>query len=158
MIKGAFGSGTASPIAPLLWQGGYPHNPDELIQYGFNTIVLAACELQPSDDYTLDSVFPKGLKIICAPLRDEVDVRPHEIDLAIQAANSVLRELHLGNTVLTTCVMGLNRSGFINGLVLAAMYGISGKEAVQRIRAARKGALTNPTFVDYIEKIPARFS
>ena len=43
------------------------------------------------------------------------------------------------------CAQGLNRSGLLTGLILRAL-GVPGREAVERIRAARPGSLANQAY------------
>ena len=56
-----------------------------------------------------------------------------------QLAASLVRE---GHTVLSHCSGGFNRSGLVAGLILTEL-GMSGAEALARIRAKRPGALYN---------------
>jgi protein-tyrosine phosphatase len=59
-----------------------------------------------------------------------------------------------GHVVLSHCRMGYNRSAFVAGLILVEL-GMSGREAVARLRARRPGALYNPIFAEYLESLPA---
>ena len=68
-----------------------------------------------------------------------------------QLAASLVRE---GHTVLSHCSGGFNRSGLLAGLILTEL-GMSGAEALARIRAKRPGALYNGTFADYLASIGA---
>jgi protein-tyrosine phosphatase len=43
------------------------------------------------------------------------------------------------------CTHGMNRSGLVTGLLLRSL-GIEGREAIDRIRMARPGALSNQHF------------
>lgn len=152
MIKGAFGSGLASRIAPKLWQGGFPLEPESL-RGKFDMLVLCAKELQPGNNDI--NLFPDSVEVICAPLRDEegVEVSPEEIEIAVGAANRVVDMLRNGRRVLSTCVKGRNRSGLVSALTLVGRYGMSGAEAAERIRARRLNALTNPSFSEFLNKI-----
>jgi hypothetical protein len=68
-----------------------------------------------------------------------------------QLAASLVRE---GHTVLSHCSGGFNRSGLMAGLILTEL-GMSGAEALARIRAKRPGALYNGTFADYLTSVGA---
>jgi len=68
-----------------------------------------------------------------------------------QLAASLVRE---GHTVLSHCSGGFNRSGLVAGLILTEL-GMSGAEALTRIRAKRPGALYNDTFADYLASVGA---
>ena len=54
-----------------------------------------------------------------------------------------------GHRLLSHCGMGLNRSALVAGLILMAQ-GMSGREAVDRLRERRRGALFNETFARYL--------
>ncbi|HYL99647.1 MAG TPA: dual specificity protein phosphatase [Blastocatellia bacterium] len=54
-----------------------------------------------------------------------------------------------GHKVLSHCGLGLNRSALVTGLILTNL-GMSGKDAVELIRAKRPGALFNETFESYL--------
>ena len=148
MILGAFGSGRASKIDENLWQGGYPISGFSKI----DVIVLAARDLQPDVN-----IFPANIEVILAPMDDFEDGPSVEDQrTAFRAAQAVADRLERGKRVLVTCVAGRNRSGLINALVLVFKYGISGREAVARIQAIRPLALSNPSFVAFLNRIPAK--
>lgn len=54
-----------------------------------------------------------------------------------------------GCRVLCHCLMGLNRSALMAGMILVHT-GMSGEEALNTLRARRPGALYNDTFADYL--------
>lgn len=60
-----------------------------------------------------------------------------------------------GQRVLCHCLMGLNRSALIAGLILVHL-GKSGREALALLKDRRPGALYNKMFADYLESLPAR--
>ena len=64
------------------------------------------------------------------------------------------RLLESGQKVLSHCGMGFNRSALVAGVILV-QRGLSGSEAVARIRRRRPGALFNETFEAYLESLPA---
>ena len=55
--------------------------------------------------------------------------------------------------VLVHCAMGLNRSPLVAGVALTHL-GLSGAEAVTRLRANRAGVLYNRTYADYLAALP----
>lgn len=59
-----------------------------------------------------------------------------------------------GESILTHCKMGLNRSALLLGVILTYL-GISGSEAVELLRHKRPGALFNPKFSSYLASLPA---
>ncbi len=54
-----------------------------------------------------------------------------------------------GHVLLSHCGMGLNRSALIAALVLMH-HGMTGPQAVERLRARRPGALFNEVFANYL--------
>ena len=57
--------------------------------------------------------------------------------------------------VLVHCRMGFNRSVLVAATALTYL-GVSGEEAVQRLRERRAGALFNEVFAEHVRKLPAR--
>lgn len=142
-----------SEIAPGLWQGGYPLRSRDLREQGFDVIVLAAKELQPEDASEAKVMFP-GVEVIAVKL-DDAPITREIAQLAAEAAVLVARRVKSGKCVLVTCAQGKNRSGLVTALALVSLFGISGKEAVAAIKTARPIALTNGSFVNYLECLPA---
>jgi protein-tyrosine phosphatase len=60
-----------------------------------------------------------------------------------------------GERVLAHCGMGFNRSALMAGVILTEI-GLTGGEAVNRLRERRPGALFNETFADYLASLPAK--
>jgi hypothetical protein len=87
------------------------------------------------------------------PFDDDDRVLPSltKLRAIAQLAASLVRG---GHTVLTHCSGGFNRSGLVAGLILTEL-GMSGAEALTRIRAKRPGALYNDTFADYLASVDA---
>ena len=59
-----------------------------------------------------------------------------------------------GHRVLSHCGMGYNRSALMAGLILVEL-GMSGAQAVERLRARRRGALYNDGFAAFLEALEA---
>ena len=87
------------------------------------------------------------------PFDDDDRVLPSltKLRAIAQLGASLMRD---GHRVLTHCSRGFNRSGLVAGLILTEL-GMSGAEALARIRAKRPGALYNDTFADYLASIGA---
>ena len=87
------------------------------------------------------------------PFDDDDRVLPSltKLRAIAQLAATLMRE---GHTVLSHCSGGFNRSGLVAGLILTEL-GMSGAEALARIRAKRPGALYNGTFADYLASVSA---
>ena len=58
-----------------------------------------------------------------------------------------------GHKLLSHCGMGLNRSALVAGLILMH-HGMTGPQAVERLRARRPGALFNDVFAQYLLELP----
>jgi hypothetical protein len=66
------------------------------------------------------------------------------------------RHLEAGGVVLTQCQGGRNRSGVVAALTLCYWLGISGGEALERVRAGRgETAVHNRHFARWLASIPA---
>ena len=59
-----------------------------------------------------------------------------------------------GHRVLSHCGMGFNRSALMAGVILVEL-GMSGREAVMKLRQRRAGALYNEKFSAFLESIEA---
>ena len=57
-----------------------------------------------------------------------------------------------GHRVLSHCGMGFNRSALVAGLILMRL-GMTGPEAVRRLRGCRPGALFNQVFAAHLESL-----
>lgn len=82
-----------------------------------------------------------------APIPDG-KVQPARMDELVRA---LLPTLQAERAVLVHCHAGRNRASLLSALLLRELLGISGIEAVDRIRAIRPNALANPHFVAYLE-------
>lgn len=62
--------------------------------------------------------------------------------------------LKAGYKVLSHCVGGYNRSGLMNACIIKKLNpNLHGKQIIEIIRNARPGALSNPTFVDFVKEL-----
>ena len=112
-------------------------------------IVLCAEEYQKSN-----RSFP-GVVVVLAPnVDEEKPLTKKQIGTASNAARIVARAVREKKKVLVTCLAGRNRSGLVTAMALCLLYGVSGKEAVEKVQKERKGALTNKEFVTFLETIP----
>jgi Dual specificity phosphatase, catalytic domain len=129
-------------IAPKLYMGCAPP-PGNWWQGKFGVIVFCAKEYQPSDEG-----FPR---VIRCPI-DDANINGRDAMKAVQAAREVCKALHAGQRVLVTCMQGRNRSGLVTALALI-MNGVSAQSAIQMIQSARPNALTNPSFVWWLNRL-----
>jgi hypothetical protein len=123
-----------------LWIGSYPTDREGPSWAGFDTLVLAAKELQGPDGYF------QGVSVIKCPLSDAEPMKDGELSISISCAHDVARMVAQGRKVLVTCAMGRNRSALICGLVLQMITTMSGPAAVSRIKSSRPTSLGNRSF------------
>jgi protein-tyrosine phosphatase len=134
-----------------LIQGGYPEPPPSALSV-CDTLVLTAEEAQPRI-----ATPPKKL-VLRLPLDDDFyRPLPREVGtMAIQLATQLAKEICAGRVVAVTCWQGVNRSGLITGLTLMQLYGCTGRQAVNIVRAKRKPTatdntpLSNPMFEQFL--------
>lgn len=144
------GSLDANEIMPGLWLGSFPTSGN-LREAGFDVLAVVAEELLYPD---LTLRFP-GVQIITAKLND-APLTSEAVQIAIGTARTVFRHWKEGRRVLVACQMGINRSALVTAMTLHIARGIAGAEAVQAIRRARPGTLTNRSFLEYLLRISRR--
>jgi len=136
-----------SRVASKLYIGSAPPVGPELSQAGFDTVLLCAKEYQPrSRD------LPQVLVVHCG-IDDSLHPTMAEVDTALEASRIAADRVMRGDRVLISCWLGKNRSGLVMALTLVRVYGLSGREAIEAVRAARPGALFNPAFVALVEEL-----
>ncbi|MCL6645447.1 MAG: hypothetical protein K6U88_10815 [Dehalococcoidia bacterium] len=75
----------------------------------------------------------------------------HILPVVDRLAEAVINPGAAPPAVYIMCSHGMNRSGLVTGLLLRRL-GFGADEAIARIRAARRGALSNDSFVDLIRR------
>lgn len=136
-------------ITPHLFQaGGIPEPRDRTLRL-FDVIVdLAGENRLPNIPDTPDETLYIRWHITDGPLPPpRSDAFYARLDLLIDFLSDAMSED--GLRILVHCGAGINRSSLVTGLVLART--LTGKEAVAQVRHMRPGALTNDSFVRYIE-------
>lgn len=154
----------ASQIGHRLWQCGFPRFQG-LVERGIGIVALAAHDAQPTkEDVEHIKRSQPGLSLILCPFDDTEDdsALPGIVQKADAVAKRLVQRLGEGKTALVTCAVGRNRSGLISALALRYMLGITGAEAADRVRDARRPdlphgeeALSNRTFLRYLRALPA---
>lgn len=66
------------------------------------------------------------------------------------AADYALININQGRPVIVHCNAGRNRAGLLSALVLRKFLGISGAEALERVRSVRPRAVANPEFEKWL--------
>jgi len=145
-----------------MYIGSAPKEGDP-IELVCDTVVLAAEEYQPSKSYW------KNVGVIRAPMDDCIPMRKSDIKMAIETADFVSQKVLEGNTILSTCAMGVNRSSLIAALTILNLHPhFSYNEIIDLIRATRGSdlakagvgilPLSNTDFVKLLRKHSMRDS
>ncbi len=136
----------AHRLTSRLWQGSFPYaGGGYLAELGFTVVVLCAYEMQAPEHF-------EGLQCILCPM-DDSRLSSAEARQAHTTAGSVAALWREGHRILITCAAGRNRSGLVSALSLRLIRGISGSAAANRVKVIRPNALTNPSFVSYLNSL-----
>lgn len=133
-------------IVSKVYQGSGPVPGAKLRDAGFGALVLCATEWQWHGHWF-------DVPVIHAPFDDDGTLTPRMWDIASDAADKVVSLASQGVRVLTTCLAGRNRSGFVNALALIRLHGWSGRRATEWVKSRRNLALTNKAFCEALSKI-----
>jgi protein-tyrosine phosphatase len=95
---------------------------------------------------------PNRCLYVYFPIYDEALPEPAKLEAVARLGAHLVRS---GHRVLSHCSMGFNRSALIAGLILCEL-GMSGGDAVKRLRERRPGALFNEVFAEHLSGICAR--
>lgn len=126
---------------------------------GYDLVVYAAKEVRPLPQVFADRFGRRRpIAVHYIPLLDTLFLTPSEqfsLQLTIPRIASAFKK---GKRVLVTCNMGINRCAFVAGLVLHAVYPMSGAEALQRVRVrrARGTPLQNGYYAKMLAEKPPR--
>lgn len=92
---------------------------------------------------------PDHLLYVYFPITDDELPNLAKLHAVASLGATLLRE---GHCVLSHCGLGFNRSALVAGLILNQL-GMSGCEAVERLRDRRPGALFNERFASYLQSL-----
>jgi hypothetical protein len=120
------------------------HDWAPLKERGIDTVI----DLEGGLDHCIPTV-PNEVLYIYYPIYDEDLPNIHKLHGIANLGADLIRS---GHKVLSHCGMGFNRSALVAGLVLCRL-GMSGAEAVQRLRSCRPGALFNERFAEYLHSL-----
>lgn len=112
--------------------------------------------------YNVDTVFdvdgdlddgiptaPNHLLYVYFPIFDNDLPNLAKLNAVAALGTTLVRENHC---VLCHCGLGFNRSALLAGLILTQL-GMSGRDAVERLRSRRPGALFNDSFASYLQSL-----
>jgi len=124
-----------------LWQSSVPRNEKDWGEIKSKG-VEAVFDLEGYITYPA----PGDMLLICWPIEDG-DLPDLNIleELAQLAYNLIKKD----KTVLVHCAAGINRSSLLAGVILQKL---GMRDVVVYLRERRPGALSNPTFADYLEE------
>lgn len=111
---------------------------------GIDTVI----DLEGELDHCIPSV-PNEILYVYFPIFDEELPNLVKLNAVADLAAQLIRT---GHRVLSHCGMGFNRSALVAGLILCRL-GISGPEAVRRLRGCRPGVLFNQVFAAHLESL-----
>lgn len=128
-------------LTPELFFSGFP-DEKTLAKEKFDTIVTLCRKQLP---FELKQLTTAHLHI---PLSDGKDIPNLEnmqdvLDITVQSCRAGLK-------TLVHCYRGRNRSGLVATIALARLREITLREALEHVRAAHPGCLTNATFEEYV--------
>ena len=117
-----------------------------LQECGIDTVI----DLEGGLDHCIPTA-PNQVLYIYFPIYDEELPNLAKLNAVADLAAGLIRS---GHRVLSHCGMGFNRSALVAGLVLLRL-GMTGPEAVQRLRSRRQGALFNEVFAAHLDSLGA---
>lgn len=117
------------------------HQWDPLAAAGVGVVI----DLEGGLDHCVPTV-PGQVLYVYLPIFDE---ELPELGRLHGVARLAAAQYRAGETVLSHCGMGFNRSALVAGLVLVEL-GWRGCDALARLRERRPGALFNQRFADYL--------
>ena len=115
-----------------------------LEERGIDTVI----DLEGGLDHCIPTV-PDQILYVYFPIYDEALPNLEKLEAVADMAARLIRS---GHRVLSHCRMGFNRSALVAGLTLCRL-GMTGPEAVQRLRSCRPGALFNEVFAAHLESL-----
>jgi protein-tyrosine phosphatase len=94
---------------------------------------------------------PNQILYVYYPIADEQLPCAPKLHAVGRLVADLVRQRHVA---LVHCRLGLNRSNLLLGTALTYL-GMSGAQALERLRRVQPAALFNDTFADYLRSLPA---
>jgi hypothetical protein len=113
-------------------------------RYGIDTVI----DLEGGLDAGIPTI-PDHCLYIYFPIFDDELPNLTKLRGVARLGASLVRE---GHRVLSHCGLGFNRSALVAGLILTEL-GVTGPDAVERLRVRRPGALFNDRFATYLNQL-----
>ena len=111
---------------------------------GIDTVI----DLEGGLDHCIPTV-PNHVLYVYFPIYDEGLPNIAKLNAIADLGACLIRS---GHRVVSHCGMGFNRSALVAGLILVRL-GVTGPEAVCRLRGCRPGALFNDVFAAHLESL-----
>ena len=108
---------------------------------GINTVI----DLEGGLDECIPTI-PEECLYLYFPIYDENLPNLTRLEAVANLGAHLINE---GHRVLCHCGMGFNRSALVAGMILCKL-GLTGPQAVERLRQRRPGALFNEVFAEYL--------
>ena len=115
-----------------------------LQERGIDTVI----DLDGGLDHCIPTV-PNQILYVYFPIFDEDLPNLAKLNAVADLGAALIRT---GHRVLSHCGMGFNRSALVAGLILLRL-GVSGPDAIRRLRACRPGALFNEVFAAHLQTL-----
>jgi protein-tyrosine phosphatase len=133
-------------VPGTLWHGGCPVDFAWVRAHAIDVVV----DVSDPDAYPPAAEI-EGLTYLKCPLVDH-DTLP-DPELTLRLAELVAGLAGAGRRVLVHCTFGRNRSGLLATLVVRALLGLSGAQALSYVRERRDRAVNNETFAAWLESL-----
>lgn len=136
------------PSGGALFQGDHSDTPNipTLDAERIRLVVFAAAAVN-------NHALPERFDTIRLTIDDNLYPTPEQVrqywDVADKVSDHLVRYVLNGKSVLSTCWAGRNRSGLMSAFTLMKL-GATDDQAIELVRAARVGGLSNPAFVRII--------
>jgi protein-tyrosine phosphatase len=130
-------------IENRLWQAGMPVDQAKISQLGIDAVI----DLEGTVDPVVMNYNGKFVYVYW-PIADSSYI-PDQGNLT-SLVDYIDLLIKRDKRVLVHCAAGINRSSFVNALVLRRHYGWTAEQAIRHIRLKRPGALTNETFMNFL--------
>lgn len=139
-----------------IYQCGYREIPRDLVRANIDLVLYCAVECPPLNDYfdrdnqATRHYFPNEDRMITSahPRYQKM------FHAAKPAAQLLAQRVRAGQSAISTCAAGINRSGLVTGLAMRLLTDWDGHKIVETIQNARSGALCNSAFVSMIIQEP----
>lgn len=148
----------ASEVLPGLWISAMPGRDWPLADWPIALLVSLSDHTPPHAARRFEwgtrgeAVGGGRLVFLHWPFEDGELPDMNSANLVVHLAAHAVRS---GQVVLIHCQEGRNRSGLVAALTVREVLGVSGADAVARVRAARPGMLSNRAFADYLTSLRA---